>query len=185
MAIRAPDGANNFQKFQWGNIGACNFGERCFLYWRTVGVSLLWINNIMLCVNRPNPKSLYWEHLIESDWKMRHFKWSSSAEQSIRYIPSRKPSQARPTFEIELSTGFRRESLGRTFLENIIAKRREGRLLRMGVLTWCKKVIFSKSGLNVLFCRHPAYLYFRFLVGTMKMALACISEGSDIMRDVA
>ena len=65
------------------------FGKSCFLYWRTVGVSLLWINNIMLCVNRQNPKSLHLEPL-KSDWNMRPFNWVSSAEQSIRCIPRRK-----------------------------------------------------------------------------------------------
>ena len=108
---------NNFHKFQGGLevYRGLQFGKRCFLYWRTVGVSLLWISNIMLCVNRQNPKSLHLEPL-KSDWNMRPFNWVSSAEQSIRCIPRRKPTQARSTFKTELSTGFlRRESLGTTF----------------------------------------------------------------------
>ena len=82
---------NNFHKFQGGLevYRGLQFGKRCFLYWRTVGVSLLWISNIMLCVNRQNPKSLHLEPL-KSDWNMRPFNWVSSAEQSIRCIPRRK-----------------------------------------------------------------------------------------------
>ena len=152
-------------------IGACNFGKRCFLYWWTVGVSLLWINNIMLCVNRQNPKSLHLEPL-KSDWNMRPFNWVSSAEQSIRCIPRRKRDPLSKLNYQQASSG-----------EKVLGE--PSRLLRMGILTWCKKVIFSTSGLNALFCRHPAYLYFRFSVGTMKMALAYIWEGSDIIRDVA